>query len=492
MFVRMIVLMCISFYLSRYLLAELGVTDFGILSVVGSVLATFMSIKTLFSESVQRFINYEKGKGQPENVRIIFSMSVYIHLILAILFLLIVEVVGLYLLYNKLDIPEERFDTALVVFHLSVLASSIGIMCIPYDALIIANERLDFFAILSIADGLLKLIGVIIIAHLPFDMLKWYGGVLLLMPLLNLLAEVIYSRRFPESSFIRVWDRQIFRKIFSLTSWNFFGNISFSLIHEGINVLLNMFGGVAYNASRSIAYQVRSLVTQMSNNIMVPVRPHVMQQAAQVPATKLSEYIIKISRISYLVIYCIVIPIIAMCPELLALWLKEVPANTVTLTRLTLLASLLRTLHEPLNMFYMAEGKIRRMMIIESTIMLATLFVIYLCFYVGLQFEIAFVIMSVMEVAIVLLLSYNGKRELDFNFSKYLSQVVTPLLSLSAAVLVILFFARDMIEVNNILSILLAFAFWFLLTMASSMLIINKEEKKIIIETIRKYGKNFC
>ena len=105
MFVRMIVLMCISFYLSRYLLAELGVTDFGILSVVGSVLATFMSIKTLFSESVQRFINYEKGKGQPENVRIIFSMSVYIHLILAILFLLIVEVVGLYLLYNKHKIP---------------------------------------------------------------------------------------------------------------------------------------------------------------------------------------------------------------------------------------------------------------------------------------------------------------------------------------------------------------------------------------------------
>lgn len=487
MFVRMIVLMGISFYLSRYLLAELGITDFGILSVVGSVLATFTSLKSLFSESVQRFINFEKGKDNADNVRTVFNMSVVIHVVLAIAFFVVVEIIGLYLIYNKLEIPSERVGAALWVFHYSTAAAVFSILCIPYDALIIANEKLGFFAFLSIFDGLLKLCGAVLLSFLPYDMLKGWGVVLFLLPVVNLTADYIYCRRFPESTLKKSWDKGLFRGLFSLTSWNFFGNISFSLIHEGINVLFNILGGVVYNAARSIAYQVRTLVTQMTNNIMVPVRPLVMQRASSKSSDYLSDIIIKISRITYAVVFCLVIPIILLCDELLNIWLKDVPPKAVLLTQLILLASLFRTLHEPLNMFQMAVGRLKRMMILESFIMLLTLIIVYILFLIGFSMYIAFITLIIMELVIIISLSINGMYEGGFTTRKYLQEVLIPLLSMTIICLLILFGIKHVLPVIGIV----IKGFFFLLSFAFCALccfiIANRSEKLQLKGMIKKY-----
>lgn len=491
MFIRMLILMGISFYLSRYLLAKLGISDFGILSVVGSVLATFTSLKSLFSESVQRFINFEKGKGNADNVRTVFNMSVVIHAVLAIVFFVVVEIIGLFLIYNKLEIPSERIEAALWVFHYSTVAAVFSILCIPFDALIIANEKLGFFALLSIFDGLLKLCGAVLLSFLPYDMLKGWGFVLFLLPVVNLTADYFYCRRFPESTLKKSWDKGLFHGLFSLTSWNFFGNISFSLIHEGINVMFNLFGGLGLNAARSIAYQVRSLVTQMSNNMMVPVRPYVMQRAAYTASSDMTNVIIRISRISYLVVYCVVVPITVFCDVLLDMWLTKVPQGAVVLTRLILIASLLRTLHEPLNMFYMSIGRLRRMMIIETIVMLTTLVLVCILFQMGINLYAAFIVLAVMEMAIVTLLSINGRIEAGFDSIGYFKQVLIPLFVLTIIVLLLFGSLRGLLAHVGIFEAIIYSVMTATLCVVSCLMILNKEEKETLINLTRKYGKNF-
>ena len=160
MYIRMIFLMFISFYSSRILLATLGFDDFGIYSVVGSISSTFIAIKGLFSESVQRFLNVAKGKvtdSYEEQVSI-FNISIIVHVILAIVFIIIVEIIGLWLLHNKLDIPESRLHAASIVFQMTILATTISILCIPFDAVIIANEKMSTYAVISIIDGILRLL----------------------------------------------------------------------------------------------------------------------------------------------------------------------------------------------------------------------------------------------------------------------------------------------------------------------------------------------
>ena len=279
MYIRMLFLMFISFYSSRILLSTLGFEDFGIYSVVGSISTTFVALKSLFSESLQRFLNIAKGRESDsvdEQVSI-FNIGVIVHVILAILFVVLVEVIGSWLLNNKLDIPEGRFDVAQLVFQMTILATAISILSIPFDALIISNEKMGAYAIISIVDGILKLLIILSLSLFAYDALMIYSILIVCIPVYTIIMQFCYCKRFPECKF----NKYLFLKVMSLSGWNFFGNISFSLIHEGINMLLNMFGGVMMNAARSIAYQVKTVTSQISTNTMVAVRPMAMQQSVQ-------------------------------------------------------------------------------------------------------------------------------------------------------------------------------------------------------------------
>ena len=403
MFIRMVFLMIIGFLTSRWLLKQLGVEDFGLYSVVGSVTSTFVALKSLFSESIQRFLNYYKGKKDEQTQKDVFSISLVIHAALAVLFVVVLEVVGLWLINNKLVYPIEKYDTVIFVFQMTVIASVFSILCIPFDALIIANERMGFFALISIIDGIFRLGVVLALPFLPYESLRAYSFLLVFIPASTLLFAFLYCRRFPEFSFSWHIDFKLLKEIASLSGWNFFGNIAFSLLHEGINFILNIFGGLVYNAARSIAYQVKNLAVQFSNNSLIAVRPKVMQSAAlDKDNSVLFANIIEISRISFMILLLPIAPLEAFCSELLSIWLTEVPENAVLFTRLVLLSVLFRAFHEPFNMLYMSVGRIKRMMIIEVLVMTATLICIYYVLSIGLPLWLSFVLLVVMELFIVL------------------------------------------------------------------------------------------
>ena len=428
----MIILMCISFYASRLLLKALGVTDFGIYSVVGSIAATFTSIKSLFSESIQRFFNVSKGKSgnHVDEQILIFNISLYIHIALSFLFIIIAEVVGLWLLSHKLDIPYDRSDVAVFVFQTTIISTVISILSIPYDAVIIANERIGFYAAISIVDAVLKLLFILLLPFIPIDSLSLYSGLMILVPLITIIAQIVYCRRFRECRYHFNFDKLLFKDILGLSGWNFFGNISFSFIHEGINMLLNVFGGVVMNAARAIAYQMKSVTSQLSINTMVAIRPYAMQRSAQLDKSQYFETIILLSRISLFTIFIPVIPLFFYTEELMMIWLGQVPEYAVLFTRLVLIGIVIRSLHEPINIMNMSFGSIKVMMITESIIMLSFLFLVYFILKCTNIIWTPFLMLSFMELIIILGLIFAAYKEVSFPIKVYFKKVLLPMFGL--------------------------------------------------------------
>lgn len=487
MYVRMLFLIIISFVSSRYLLKTLGVEDFGIYSVVGSVAATFVSLKSLFSESIQRFLNYEKGMESLLRQEMVYTISVVIHIVLAAIFVIVVETIGLWLVNNKLTIPLDKLNTAIFVFHMSVLAMAFGILSIPYDALVIANEKMTFYAVVSIFDGVLKLVVILLIPFLSFEYLKSYAVLMAVIPLITLIWMFIYCRlKFKECHIIKEKDNTLLKSIFSLSGWNFFGNMSFSLLHEGINFLLNTFGGLVLNAARSIAYQIRGMAVQFNNNTLVAVRPSIMQSAAINTPSQLFDKILLVSRISYYGMLVLVVPIIVYCDKLLSIWLVEVPEFSCLFTQLVLLAVTIRTLHEPLNMFFMSLGRIKGMMLIETVIMIITLIASYIILKLGAHITSVFVLLIAMEAIIILFLVLNAKKEFDLKISNYLFQVVLPLTKVTLCLIPLVVIGLQLLKFDNILLTLIFCVLFALITCCIIYLNMTQQEKELVHKILMK------
>ena len=487
MYVRMLLLIVISFVSSRYLLKTLGVVDFGIYSVVGSVAATFVSLKSLFSESIQRFLNFEKGNESLQRQKMVYTISVVIHLLLAIVFVVVVEIVGLWLINNKLVIPVEKLDTAIFVFHLSVVALVLGILSIPYDALVIANEKMTFYAVVSVFDGILKLVIILLIPYFSFEYLRTYAVLMAVIPFVTLIWLLWYcKKRFPECKLTKEKDHSLLNNIFSLSGWNFFGNLSFSLLHEGINFLLNTFGGLVLNAARSISYQVRGLTVQFNNNTLVAVRPSIMQSAAVLSASQLFEKILLVSRISYFGILVLVVPIIVYCDKLLSIWLVDVPDYSGLFTQLVLIAVTIRALHEPLNMFYMSIGKIKRMMLLETIIMVGALVISYICLKLGAGITVVFVILIVMECVIIFGLVSNAKLELKLSINDYYFKVIFPLTKVTLLLVPFVVIGKYFLQFDSILFTLLLCGGYALLTCGIVYLHMNEQERGLIKKIVKR------
>lgn len=481
MYIRMLLLIVISFVSSRYLLKTLGVEDFGIYSVVGSVAATFVSLKSLFSESIQRFLNFEKGNDSLQKQKMVYTISVVIHVLLAIVFVIVVEIVGLWLINNKLIIPAEKLYTAIFVFHLSVVALVFGILSIPYDALVIANEKMTFYAIVSVFDGILKLVIILLIPYFSYEYLRTYAVLMAVIPFITLIWLFGYCKKsFPECKLTKEKNRSLLNSIFSLSGWNFIGNLSFSLLHEGINFLLNTFGGLGLNAARSIAYQIRGMAVQFNNNTLVAVRPSIMQSAAINTANQLFDKIILISRISFYGMLVWVVPIIVYCKELLSIWLVDVPDYSCRFTQLVLIAVTIRALHEPLNMLYMSLGKIKRMMIIEAIIMVVTLIAAYVILELGANVTCVFVLLIVMELVVIVCLVLNLKNEFNLLISKYFPQVMLPLFKVVLLLTPFVLCGLAFLQVESVVTTFILCFVYVLVTCGILYINMSRQEKELL------------
>lgn len=488
LYLRSFIMMLIAIYTSRVVLKVLGVEDYGVYNLVGGVVAMFSSLKGVFSSAIQRYLNYTRGAGDEEGVKHVFSLSVIIQCGIAVLFFVLVEGFGLWFIPNKLIIPEGMINTAMFVFHCSLLASVISILAVPYDALIIANEKMNYYAYISITESVLKLSIVFLLPVLPFIPLKSYAVLVLLVHIVIVFFNVLYCRRFPECRIEKYWNRELFKQLFSFSGWNFLGNMVYTLIHEGTNIILNLFAGVVANAARGIATQVRSALEMLSNNISMASRPFVMQQAAIVDKTTLFNYIYILSRVVFYVLLITTVPIFVYTEQILSIWLVEIPQYTVSFVRVIMVFVLFRSLHSPIVMLFFAIGKIKRFQITELIVGSLTLPLVYLFLSLGFPLYTAFIAQIIVDVSNLIAIVFVAKKEFDFSLRDYFNNVILYCILAFAAVsiLALLFFFLSR-GANKYMALI-----WLVLLalLSGGMLyifVMKKEEKEIAKSFLMKF-----
>ncbi|HZJ80751.1 MAG TPA: MATE family efflux transporter, partial [Dysgonamonadaceae bacterium] len=420
-------MMGIAFFSSRVLLRELGVNDFGIYGVVGGVVAMFGSLRGIFASSIQRFLNFEMGRGNNDKLKRIFSIGVTIHILLSVVFLILAETVGLWFLNNKLVIQPDRLIAANWVYQFSVAASIVTLMTIPYDAVIIANERMKAFAYISILDAILKLGIIFLISFFGNDKLIFYGLLILIVSILTRSVNMIYSQRnFEESKYKFIWDKNLFKQIGGFAGWNFLGNTAYTFSNEGVNILLNIFGGTPVNAARAIAYQVRSVTTQFTSNILMAVNPHLIKLYSQKQNEKFTELLFFISKTTFFVMLILCLPIILFADTVLTLWLVNVPEYTVVFVKLILVFLMIRIFHSPIDTLFKATGRIKVYQIIETATLFLTLPLSYILLKNNFGVQSVFVVMIFVEIINLIAILYLAQRMGELNISNYLLRVILP------------------------------------------------------------------
>lgn len=293
LYFRMIFIMVISLFTSRINLQSLGVENFGIYNVVGGVVAMFSVFSGSLSVSISRFITYELGKGNQEKLKKVFSTAVSIQIFLAVCITILAEIIGIWFLNNKMNIPADRLNAANWVMHFSILAFAVNLISVPYNAAIIAHEKMGAFAYVSVFEVVAKLGITYYLFISPFDKLKTYAVLLFALSIaLRLIYGVYCKRNFQECSYHFILDRDLIKQMTGFAGWSLFGLVAYSGYNYGLNILLNLFFGPVVNAARGIAFQVQNAVQGFSNNFQMALNPQIIKSYAQNDLKRMHQLIL--------------------------------------------------------------------------------------------------------------------------------------------------------------------------------------------------------
>lgn len=365
LYVRMLILMAISLYTSRVILDALGVEDFGVYNVVGGFVALFGVLSKSLSTAASRFLNFEMGTGNRERLRNIFSTTLIIQALLALIIVIVGEIVGLWFVNYKMVIPADRLDAANWVFQFSVLTFCINLLIVPYNAAIIAHEKMSVFAYVSIYDGIVRLLICYLIIISPYDRLVSYAFFMTLIPLSVMMIYVWYcKKKYYECRFRLIWDKILLKEIFGFASWNVIGASSAILRNQGGNILINLFCGPVANAARAVANQVLSAVRSFVDSFMTALKPQITQSYARGDRDYMMTLLFQGSRFSYYMLLVLCLPIMFSADYLLHIWLKNVPEHSVSFVQLTLIFSMIESISTPLITAQLATGKVRNYQIL--------------------------------------------------------------------------------------------------------------------------------
>ena len=383
MYVRMLVLMIISLYTSRVVLQTLGVEDYGIYNIVGGLIIMFTFVSNAMATGTQRHISFEMGKKNGD-VSKVFSACFYVHLVIAILVVLLGESLGLWFFRNKLFIPSDRMSVAELVYQIALLSTSISIIKVPFDATITAHEKFNFYAYTSILEGVLKLLVAAVLIFIPLDKLAVYAGLNCFVVIIILLVVTWYVlQKIPNVTFVRIRDKSVYKYIVSFTGWTIFGSLANVVEGQGVNIIINIFYGVALNAAVGIGTQVKSVFQQLTGSLQASLNPQLVKSEAEQNSERQIDLICKSSKFSFIILCVFAIPVVIRLDELLGLWLGNVPSFTSQITILLILFSLIEALSSPLYTTIFAIGDIKKYQLIISLIKISTLVIAYFLAVIG-------------------------------------------------------------------------------------------------------------
>jgi O-antigen/teichoic acid export membrane protein len=487
LYFRMLFVMGISLYTSRVILNTLGIEDFGINNVVGGVVTLLSFLNSTLASGSQRFLTFHLGRNDITYLEKTFSIVLIMHIMLAISILIIAETVGLWLLRYKLNIPVERKSAAFWVYQFSILASMISIIQVPYNASIIAHERMSFYAYISIIEVILKLGIVYILKIIPFDKLILYAA---LFAAANLVIMSIYriycKKQYTECRFRLITDRAMYKPILTFSGWSVISLSVFSLSTQGINILLNIFFGPVINAARAVSFQVNNAVTSFAANFQTAVNPNIVKLYAVNNLESLHALIIQNMKFSFCLMWLFILPFFLKIDQVLAYWLVNVPEHTGLFCRLALIQSLISCMLRPVSMATLAIGKLKKVCITVSCFYVLVLPLSYFLLKTGYPAYVPLVVFIIAGTADFLYQIFFIHWHIQFSIRRLLKQVFVPILFIvfcsSVPVLWINYFFN-----KGPASLVLVFTVSFLLIAVSGYFFaLSKDTRREIINRLQK------
>lgn len=386
MYFRMLITMGIGLYASRVVLATLGVSDYGLYNVVGGIVVILSSVTSALNSGTQRFLSFALGENDIDKLKRTFGSTQYLHIIFAGILFLLLETLGLWFLNAKMNIPEGRESAAFWVYQFSILTTVISLIQVPYLASIIAHEKMNVYAIMSIFDAIAKLLMVFLIRVISYDKLILYAGTYCLVSVSIALIYGLYCRyKFEECRTMPSKDKELFKGIAQFSGWNVVGCISVPLQTQGFNILLNIFYNTIVNAARGIAVQVNSAVMQFVNNFQTAVNPQIVKLYAAGEKEEMTRLVINNSKYAGFLYLLIAVPLFVEIEFVLDIWLAEYPDYTIPFVRIILIQSLIQTLTRPVVMVVHAVGRMKEVNLTAGLVLLCILPISYVLLKIGMD-----------------------------------------------------------------------------------------------------------
>lgn len=487
LYIRMFVMMLTALFTSRIVLDVLGAADYGLNNVIGGVVVLFSFLNSALLSATQRFLNFHLGRKDYKQTNVVFCMSLNTYMLLSILVIILGETVGLWFVNTKLNIPIERMYAAQWVYQFTLIQFVINLLRVPYNASIIAYERMNFFAYISLVEVIAKLFVVYLLYITTFDKLIFYSFLYTIVPLIITFAYKLYcNRHFDTTKYRAVWDRTAFKEMFSFSGWSLFGSLANLSAQQGLNILINIFYGVTVNAAAGIANQVSHNVYGFISNFQTAFQPQIVKTYAAQDVERFHKLIFQTSKFSYFMVIILVLPILFTLDGILEIWLKQVPEYTAIFCRLILIFLSIETITAPLWMSVQATGKIRNYQILMASLIFLNFPIAYIVLKAGLPVYTVWVVRIIMNIVTMTARCIYMKKKLDFPLLPYLRKVIVPILSVTIVALpipIILHYCISEFWVNLIVVGITT----MLVTMFDVYFIgMNAHEKEMVRDTILK------
>lgn len=487
LYFRMILIMLVTLYTSRVILAELGISDYGIYNVVGGVVMMFTFLNNSMATATQRYLTYELGKGDREKIKKVFATALNIHIIIAIIIVLLAETVGLWFLNYKMNIPANRMVAANWVFQFSILTFCTNIIQIPYNAALISHEKMSIYAYISILEVLLKLGIVYLLAISPIDKLIIYAILVFVVQLIIRNIYQFYCRKnYKECRFALVWDKKLYKEMSGFAGWNLFGSLAWLLRDQGLNILLNLFFGPVINAARGISMQVCNAVRGFITNFQVALNPQITKNYANNNIQQMENLVIIGLKFSFILLFCIVLPLSINIDFVLHLWLEKVPAYTGYFVILILIDSLIGNLFgTPLMTSLAATGKIRNYQIVVSSIIILIVPVSYFVLKLDCRPEMVFYVSIVLTGISGIMRFMYCHKQIGFSYKKIITNVLFPVLGISLLSLPIPLYFRFYIwkDTTTFSTFILLCILCIVVTLIASWFVGLKKRERVLLIT---------
>lgn len=449
----MFLTMGVSLFTSRIVLQSLGVDDYGIYNVVAGFVSMFTFINSAMTSATQRYITFAIGKGENIRINTAFCTCVNIHALLSIMLIVVAETIGLWFVNTHMVIPEDRIMAANIVYQFAVLSTVVMMLSVPYNAMIVAYEKMSAFAYISILDVAFKLLIAYILFASAVDRLVLYA---VLMFAVQAIIRFIYQRycnkNFKESRYHWVWDKKLFNEMVSFSAWSLFGNLASVFSGQGVNVVLNMFFGPAVNAARGVVFQVQSAVNGFSGNFQMAMNPQITKNYANGNIDSMHSLIFASSKYSYYLLFMISLPVILEAETMLNFWLAEVPPHTINFLRIVLFTTIINAMAGPFTISAQANGKIKSYQAVVGGILLLSLPLSYVGLKLFYQPEIVYMVDLIIVLLAQIARLYFMRWMVGLSIHIYIKKVIIPVTIVTIISMIIPLFLYNIMSEGTALS----------------------------------------